>query len=154
MYVACAIDTEGLITFKSRGGGEEFFDQFIVITNTNVQWLEYLQTLIGGKIHTQGKPKKIHHKQGYRLALKAASVRAVLPCLLPYLIIKQQQAKLCLEYEPSKMGAYGGRGWARGKMPDDVREKKLAMKRKMKELNAKGVPLGTNLVRLSATGID
>lgn len=65
---------------------------FMTITNTNLPLLEYLKSVIGGKITA-------HNEEFcYELKLSANEIRNWLPQILPFLIVKEEQAKVLLDF--------------------------------------------------------
>lgn len=68
------------------------------ITNTHRESLEEIQTYLGGKIHnTNPNNKNSKHRPCYRLTIHGESAEKVLFDLLPWLIIKKQQAEAVLQ---------------------------------------------------------
>ena len=66
---------------------------FMAVTNTHIPTLLHIKSLFGGKIVVQGIERKC-----YSLAFSANEIRRVLPELLPYLIVKREQAEVILEF--------------------------------------------------------
>lgn len=97
-YLAGIIDGEGCITI---GAGRKAtctnYNSIIMITNTNKKLIDWLQQQFGGnyyKIPAQG-----NCKEAYRWRfLKQKEIEKLLLAVLPYLIIKRQQAITLLEF--------------------------------------------------------
>lgn len=106
-YVACALDSEGSVSFKVRRNNKVpwYFDVRVTITNTNKHWLLWLKSLIGGRVNENCKPKP-RSKQGYRLQLDCGYAQKLLKILLHYLRIKKKQALLALRYKPRINGKH------------------------------------------------
>ena len=95
-YVAGLFDGEGCLVigkYHVRSQVNWAYRGFFAIANTHVPTLQYVKSLIGGKIVEQGIGKKC-----YSLTLSANEIRNVLPELLPYLSIKKEQAEVMLKF--------------------------------------------------------
>jgi hypothetical protein len=104
-YVAGIIDGEGTLsitgkeTLSRRGTLYWNYDLEVTVTNTSVKLMEWLVTKFGGEIMPRSKPLKKTHKQCYRWRLRDNAARiAFLRAVQPFLVIKQRQADLLLEY--------------------------------------------------------
>lgn len=138
-YLAAAIDGEGCITFKTRRTSRTpwLYDVRVYITNTNLQWLQWIQSVLGvGRIHKNGRPSSVRCKVGYRYCVDAKIAIAVLREVRPYLRIKGPQADLAIAYSPVEQGTCGS---GRGSMSDDAREQRTNAWFKMKALNKRGI---------------
>ena len=95
-YIAGLFDGEGTLVigkYSIKSQKNLAYRGFMALSNTYVPVLVYIKSLIGGKIIEQGIGKKC-----YSLSLSANEIRAVLPELLPYLIIKKEQAEVILNF--------------------------------------------------------
>ena len=69
------------------------------VMNTNKDLMEWLKSTFGGAIyHRVGPYNKPHWKDRYEWRLHQRAQEAVLPSVLPFLIIKREQAKLIIEF--------------------------------------------------------
>jgi len=127
-YLACALDTEGSIAFsKVVKNGHHSVSPHIDIINTNLEWLEYAKEImrrVNSKIEVRDRGKG--WRTIYSLYVPTTVCRALLPRLLPYLIIKKAHAQTLIAF------------WAMRrkngiKTPYGDEEKELI--RRMKELN-------------------
>jgi len=73
----------------------------IYISNTNLPILKNIQRLLGGYISERPNPPK-NHLQVYSLTLNCNKAKEFLEKVLPYLIVKKEQAVLAIEFQ-SKM---------------------------------------------------
>ena len=93
-YIAGLLDGEGCI--KTTGKGYLQID----IGNTYEDALQFVKSILGGYIYTIKAPMQvyqgaiIHRKVYYRWVLCGKGAAEVLALLLPYLIIKKEQAVL------------------------------------------------------------
>lgn len=147
-YLAALIDGEGCISISHRiQEGEKLtrihkrtaktvpykmFSMRVQITNTDLRIMKWMIANFGGVYYqkTRGNDK---HKIAYEWRPKGrANVEKLLLGILPYMIIKPEQAKIALEY--TRMTINGERN-------PDKREKLYL---RMKALNQKGRPVTTN----------
>jgi len=80
-YIAGFIDADGCISGSA-----------IYICNTDLRALMLYQHFIGGNIATQGGISNGKRKQGYQLCLRNIEQKALLPQIIPYMVIKQEKA--------------------------------------------------------------
>lgn len=95
-YIAGLFDGEGTLVigkYPIRSQKNLAYRGFMALANTHVPTLLHIKSLIGGRIVEQGIGKKC-----YSLTLSANEIRAVLPELLPYLMIKKEQAEVMLRF--------------------------------------------------------
>jgi hypothetical protein len=147
-YMAAMIDGEGCISIYRRlSDGEKYtrvhkvkantnpYNQFsmrVQITNTDLRLMKWLISNFGGVYYqkTQGTGK---HKPAFEWRPKGrANVEKLLLGILPYMVIKPEQAKIALEY--IRMTISGERN------PDKREELYL----RAKALNQKGECVETN----------
>lgn len=109
-YVAGFIDGEGTIgiireTRKEALAGFRYTAYFSVCS-TDMNVLEAIRSMMGNGriISTHHKKAKPHHKDVFKLTLSPNQIRDVVPKILPYLIIKREQALLVLEFLDIKQG--------------------------------------------------
>jgi hypothetical protein len=113
-YLAALIDGEGCISIYRRlSDGEKYtrtrkvkantnpYNQFslrISIANTNLKIMKWLIANFGG-VYYQKREATDKHKAGYEWRPKGrANVEKLLLGILPYMVIKDEQAKVGLEY--------------------------------------------------------
>jgi len=133
-YLAGLFDGEGCISICPRKDkhGDNAFIFCIQITNTNTTLMKWLIEHFGGVYYSQdGKSRKPNWKPSYRWRVKGrANEEEFLLGVLPYLVIKKEQAKLALEFV---------RMWQE-KNP----ARRLEISNRMCELNRRGVSVETN----------
>lgn len=141
-YLAGAIDGEGSLQVSATArmpGATPSNHARITVANTNLRWLETLQSWTGGAIYKVGSPhSRASRRQCYRLEWRGAEAREVLPIVRPFLLIKAKHADLVLEYFDlaSKRRTANGSG-----KPCDPRivERIAEIRSEIKELNLRGV---------------
>ena len=95
-FVAGLLEGEGTI-YRPRSPQ-------LIIYNSNRELLEFVQKLIGGKVHCRGTSELIgsfSSKNGrlrYRLILCGKPVRSILKDILPVLVTKKQRALEIINY--------------------------------------------------------
>jgi len=100
-YLAGILDGEGSISIlprKVRGGDTDYFLR-IQVVNTHLPMLQWLEERYGGGVCKKGKPPHAHHRQGYIWALHARAAGRLLEMILPYLVIKSEQAAAAIEFQ-------------------------------------------------------
>jgi hypothetical protein len=95
-YIAGFFDGEGTVSIYKRGSS---YATKIAITNTHLPVIQYIATVVGGGSYKLKKARSSRHKQGYTWIVNADFARTLLEQLLPYLIVKQEQAKLAIEFQ-------------------------------------------------------
>jgi hypothetical protein len=111
----------------------------VVVVNTKLQWLETLQAWTGGIIVKVGSPNsRASRRQCYRLEWRGPEIRALLPILRPYLLMKAPQADLVLEYFEIASRRRAANGSGRPCDPVIV-DRIVQIHAAMKELNLRGV---------------
>lgn len=132
-YIAGLFDGKGYIrcSFKKHVarepmGNTEFW---LTVSNTHRPALEYLKTILGGKIYASPR-KKSSQKMGYFWEIGYRQAFRVLHQISPYLKIKREHAELALQNEAliSK----------RGRRTPSEREKLIALINKMNTYTKRG----------------
>jgi hypothetical protein len=100
IYLAGIIDGEGclIISRSDRGTYNNYYAR-IHVKNTDKRLMKWLVENFGGNIHVH-KPKSEKHSVAYSwyFAGNAKSREIFLLALMPYLIIKQEQAKILVDF--------------------------------------------------------
>ena len=100
-YIAGLVDGEGCIGVYKRNYYKENwsprYSAYVAITNTNYAVLDWVQSLYGGSLSKKKRYYKIH-KQGYVLQIRDSELKVFLKDILPYLRIKERQAKLVIKF--------------------------------------------------------
>ena len=87
-YIAGFIDGEGCIQANSSGR------LVVQVGNTVKAPLQLIQDIFGGSVRLYARDKKEEHKPVYRYAIGSLPAIKMLTMLLPYLIVKREQAVL------------------------------------------------------------
>ena len=99
-YIAGVFDGEGSILigkYPNKGNRELGYRGYMHIVNTYVPLLEQIQSVYGGKIAFQ-KQHGVMTRPCYSLTFSTNEIRHVLPKLLPYLLVKKEQAEVLLAF--------------------------------------------------------
>lgn len=137
-YVAGIFDGEGCIDFyKSR---KQILCR-VTITNTNLELLERIQASFGGAIE-QKTTRKEHWKPSYQLRFGCTQAVNFIDKILPYLIVKREQAITLIHwYEARPTSAVGSH--VSRKTYTAHRPIHIACMERMKWLNRRGILDGT-----------
>jgi len=128
-YIAGFLDGDGCITISGRHTTPE---PMVLFDNTDPSIIRWLLKKLGSKHNIRrGKPKKGKWRPTMRVAVTGiADVYYLLKQLLPYLIIKREQAELTLKYCESRLNKVGKR--------PPITSEELALVDKIRELNKRG----------------
>ena len=106
-YFAGIIDGEGTITIYRqiyKSGYEPTYGMRLLVSSTDMILLEWCKENFEGTIQTI-RCGEANHRDTYQWVLGMKKTRRVLLKVMPYLLIKQKQAELVLEfYEKCKRG--------------------------------------------------
>lgn len=95
-YFAGILDGEGSFVLHRHKDGYRFACQ-MQVGNTDVRLLEWIRARFGGSVNRERRPNTTH-KPVYRWVSQADTMDAVITAVLPYLIVKKDQAELMLAY--------------------------------------------------------
>ena len=139
-YTAAAIDGEGTITIgrseyeQTDRNGQKYpsvgFRAVISVKNTDVRLMKWLQSRFGGQYYREDNSEK-KWKDSYQWCHCAENKEQFLLAILPYLVLKREQAKVLLEFLRIEK-------WA--KAPT----KRQELYEKIVALNRRGRPVETN----------
>lgn len=106
-YAAGFIDGEGCITLHRRAkevahSNSDQYQMIVIVSNTNIEPLLGFSERWGGTIRKL-KRYQSHHRQRYNWRLSAHRSMKLLEDILPFLIIKKEVAKLCMEVQRENM---------------------------------------------------
>lgn len=131
-YLAGIIDGEGSIYIQRRKTitGWSYFPRFQIV-NTNRKLMEWVHQTFGGLIYD--KPRK-HINPKWKMQIEWFTTRGLLdellPLIIPYLIIKREQAEIMIKFRESFKIKYFKR-----KVPENIQDFRLTCLNKIKELN-------------------
>jgi hypothetical protein len=95
-YLAGLIDGEGSIQiYKHRGT----YEYRLKIGNTDLRLMQWLISNVGGKYYTETNRNKDKHKTLHQWRTTGINnTKKVLEEVVPFLVLKQEQAKILLKY--------------------------------------------------------
>lgn len=103
-YAAALTDGEGTIRVQRQLSGPRVrYFPVVTVCNCAVEVLSFLKKHWGGSIRANRKPHPTH-RQSYVWEVKRAEGKEFLREILPYLIIKREQARLALSCPLGKSG--------------------------------------------------
>ncbi len=134
-YFAGLLDGEG--SFCLHDFGTHRFGCGVAIGNTDIRMLEWVKDRFGGFLKAE-KRNNPRHKPIWRWTAEANTLPEMLTAILPYLIVKREQALNVLELRKSKEDPRSRmRGGPRGRpMPQEVLDVRQALYERGKALNA------------------
>jgi hypothetical protein len=80
---------------KQRRG--VFYEIRLDVSNTRLDLLQWIRGRFGGSIIQTGRPRK-GRRQMYKWCVYGRPIRALIALVLPYLVIKTEQAKVAIAY--------------------------------------------------------
>lgn len=124
----------------SRFGHRFTFRAVVTISNTDYRLMEALLEKTGtGQVYTHKRTDK-RKKVAYTWRLNHHQIKEWLPLILPWLVLKHDQAVLILEaLELADQLSPGGGIYSNSLQSRAMRERKLAVAAEVKFLNRKGV---------------
>lgn len=111
-YLAGIIDGEGCIhILKQRKGKFVYYTLFMQVANTDPKLMLWIQEIFGGNV----RPRKLcrsNKRNVWQWVLAARQAEEVLRLVIPFLVVKKDQAELSLQFRDSYVGnrPYGGKG--------------------------------------------
>lgn len=143
-YLAGIIDGEGSLYIQAQKRSDRkkiaYFPRFQV-PNTNEKLIDWLHTTFGGyryrKERTKYNPK---WRTQYEWFTDIPLLDKLLPLIIPYLLLKQEHAKIMLEFRET-FNKYPGRNT----LPDSVQNFREECLHKLKSLNKRGIDLPSPL---------
>ena len=124
-YLAGIIDGEGTITIFVDKRGRDF--RTLCITNCNRDMLAWVETTFGGRVY-EVKRVRDYWSRGYQWNVGPLVAENILEACMPYLKIKQEHARIFLEYGQTKH-RYGR------SMPSAVKELRVSLRDQIRVLN-------------------
>lgn len=101
-YLAGLVDGEGYVGIRkcSKKNDRSLIPEYkptLVIANTNYNLMEALKMNFNGSICKKNKGLNILWKQSYSFEFNRTEIRKILPKIIPYLIIKKEQARMVMD---------------------------------------------------------
>jgi hypothetical protein len=138
-WMAAMIDGEGCIRLKKLSScniaRSPSYCVHLIITGTDRKLLDFLVSEFGGSIGKRSV-KNSSHRQSWGWFLYGKRAIEILESVLPYLIIKKQQAEMMIEYQKQSIHKNGKKLSASELCYRDY------LFFKMKELNSRGTEIG------------
>ena len=136
-YFAGIIDGEGCICLRtSKSARKHIFATMIQISNTDLRLLQWVQRRFGGMIHPHARHRG-NRKPSFQWAALSDDIASILEAILPYMIVKREQAELMLAYRKTLPEIVNTRRSSR-KMDESTKVQRLALHSKFAELNKRG----------------
>lgn len=136
-YLAGIIDGEGCITFHRRGGtNAHICATQLQVGNTDLRLLQWIQVRFGGSVKIERR-MNTSHQTVWRWIAHVDNLEEMLAAVLPYLVIKRDQAELLLAYRKTLAPTICGHR-ARGVIAADVKRERQRLMLALTELNKRG----------------
>ena len=139
-YLAGIVDGEGTISIRTRkpkrGRFSPEYYPFLEVGNTNLRLIARLHSWLGGRVHLQRRRRLLpNSKPIYAWRIEARKAVPVLRALLPFLLLKRQQALLALELYDTGIWQRGRRSFL---MPPVELARRQALCDAVGQLNRRG----------------
>ena len=145
-YLAGFIDAEGSLMIAKWKGKESWNPQYrarISVSNTQRAVLEDLQRTFGG-ILCDDPRSEVRWKHAYQLVWTGGMVEELLRSVMSHLRLKRKQAAVIEDFichqRSTRQGRKGRNGRFFATLPDSVIAHREGLYRKMRALNARGLP--------------
>ena len=130
-YLAGIIDGEGCLTV---GAGKKEtcinYNAIILVQNTSRKMIDWLQSKFGGQVYLSKKETEKTKAAWMWRITKKKDIEILLLAVLPYLIVKREQAKVLLNFVRLT--------------PDMNSELRATYYRQLRQLNSRGISVTTN----------
>lgn len=151
-YMAGIIDGEGCISARRRShrkGKRPNSTPTLAIANTHRGLLEWVTVKFGGNICSpRNQIRRPTHKQIYQWSMEGSCVYDLLRLVLPYLVVKRNQAEVVMEMveikdnaSPENGGTCAGIGGTGSDYTDHTFDKLDDLWAKIQKLNQRGVSI-------------
>jgi len=145
-YIAGFLDGEGHVTILKRNQYTRYpsYGLHVGFTNRDLRVLNAIKSVYGGNLF-QKKRYKAAHSSAFELRIgKRSDVERLLSDVLPYLIIKREQAEIGLAFlqlrrVKMEVTLKRGKSWPLFKGNESDIEARAQMKQQLSVLNARGV---------------
>ena len=137
-YFAGLLDGEGCVRIGkyNNSSGQLRYRAFIVIAMTNINPINWLLRIVGGKKYVDKKFKSGNSKICFCWSTNAKEGASILHRALPYLLVKSKQAKNFISFSKTLTGK-GGKGIHKP-IPQILLNKRMKMFSLNKTFNQKG----------------
>jgi hypothetical protein len=134
-YFAGVLDGEGCFTIHQQGRGH-IAGTAIHVGNTDLRMLQWIQERFGGNVAFERRQNPAHAKV-WRWTSHVGNLEAIIIAVLPYLVIKREQAELLLAYRKTLAPPISGHRSA-GIISDDVKSERQRILSAIGVLNKRG----------------
>ncbi len=137
-YLAGLIDGEGSICISFRRWkkyGEVQTRASLVVYNTDLRMLTWIKERAGGMIYAINRKGSPDWRPSGHWRASELQAELLIEKLMPFLVIKKDQALVYLEFQKTKLSASAGRKLG---VPKAMLEKRLELMKQLKHLNEKG----------------
>lgn len=135
IYLAGIIDGEGSIMLEQQSGGRPYYVPKVAVYNTNYRLMEWLLSVIEPIprcITRSTIRRKSHWKISYQMDVRGVgSVYSLLVKVEPFLKLKDENARLLIEYCEGRIG--------KRKRSGKVSEREKEIYQRIRELNRRGM---------------
>ena len=134
-YFAGIIDGEGSFVLHKHRSGYRFACQ-IQIGNTDVRLMEWIYNRFGGSVNPERR-SNLKHKPVYRWVCQADTLDILVGALLPYLVVKREQAEVILAYRRTLPPVIRTRR-STNDVPEHVKAERMRLHSSLAVLNRRG----------------
>lgn len=138
--LAAFLDGEGCITIgKTKNSRAQYMKVFIA--NTDPRLMEWLRDTFGGTVNGKKRENREKHKPCYVWTVCSQMAWIVLLCVMPYLIIKREQAEVALAFQRTMTRK---RKWVEGspmRLPSDTLNFRTQCYEDLRRLKEERIPL-------------
>jgi hypothetical protein len=134
--LATLIDGEGCISMQlSKSGNSNRYHPNITVGGTCVEWIKAWQERIGrGQLYCYENRDRKWKVEAFWKLTNRADIVYILKRVLPYLIVKREQAELVISFYKDKLSVKTTH------LPEQELARRAAIYDRMRKLNAKGNP--------------
>jgi hypothetical protein len=133
-YLAGIIDGEG--SFCLHNFGTHRFGSGLAIGNTDLRLMEWIHSHFGGVVRAERRTSA-KWKQIWRWTAKASEIEAITRAVLPYLIVKRQQAELLLAYRATVAPVVNTKS-STNDTSHEVKQERFRIHTELRALNKRG----------------
>jgi hypothetical protein len=137
-YFAGIIDGEGSFSLTQTRNSPNWCTSQLAVANTDPRLMAWIKTRFGGSIKDDlyRRNPRPRSKPMFRWVAAATDLATVVNAILPYLVLKREQAELFLAYRATVPSA----GAKYAKISDSVLADRRLIRQKITDLNRRGKP--------------
>lgn len=136
-YLAGIMDSDGCISISKWPGNGNRSDRYVLeltVVNTSLRLMEWLVEKFGSRYKSRRKVSE-KHKETYDWKYTNNNAAELLEQILPYLVAKERQARIGIEFVKGNTHKPSGQG---AKLHTDEVARRESCKKRMQELNRFG----------------